>query len=109
MPRHVTAPFAVQPIDVVVSSHGDTLDGGATNNVVPNGFEIWFFGPPGTWLPVSSAHRLERGHQLTSIWIGSVASGAVQTPIYVYGPNEVYPDYLLTPLGPNDNPPAGPG
>lgn len=109
MPKHVTQPFAVQPIDVVVSSHGDTLPGGATNGVVPDGFEFWFFGPPGTWLPVSAAHRIERGYRLTSIMVGTAASGMVATPIYVYGPGEIYPDYLLTPLAPNDAPQAGPG
>lgn len=109
MPRQVNPPFAIQPIDVVVSSHGDTLPSGATNIVVPDGFELWFFGPPGTWLPVISAHLLERGTRLTGIQVPSAASGPVPTPIYVYGPQEIYPDYLLTPLGPNDNPPAGPG
>ena len=73
------------------------------------GLNYGFSPPPGTWLPVISAHLLERGTRLTGIQVPSAASGPVPTPIYVYGPQEIYPDYLLTPLGPNDNPPAGPG
>ena len=107
MPRHVTDPFAIQPADVVVSAHGNTLPGGATNSIVPDGFEFWFFGPPGTWLSIPDANRIERGDTVTRITVSSVASGMIQTPIYVYEPGEIYPDYLLSP--PDDNPPAGPG
>lgn len=107
MPRKITDNFCIQPDDVVVSSHGNALPGGAANSIVPDGFEYWFFGPPGTWLSIPDANRIERCETVTRISVSSVASGLIQTPIYVYEPGEIYPDYLLSP--PDDKPPAGPG